>query len=150
MTEFEKELKHIDGNTINMDEYPKAFIVTTRQKNNKIKIYVSYKNIKKTLGLITLENTDMLADKQGYYLTLGKGYSDPDFCFMQQSESFEKVTFEETFGDRSADPDKQQIKILLATGNDFVDVGANAMLEILNRFASDETYYSYVHSDWQK
>lgn len=92
----------------------------------------------------------MLADKTGYFLTLGKGYSDPGFCFMQQPETFEKLTFDETFGDRAVDPDKHQIKVTLTSGYDFVDVGTNTMLEILNRFVTDETYYGYVHSDWQK
>lgn len=150
MIGFDKELKHIDGNTIKMDEYPKAFAVTSKQKNNGIELYISYKNVKKTLGLITLEDTDVLADKQGYFLVLGKGYSDDDFCFMNQPENFEKMTLRETFGDRAADPDKKQIKILLAGGNDFIDVGRNAMFEILDRFATDETYYNYIHSAWQK
>lgn len=146
----EKELKHISENTIKIDEYPKVFVVTSKPTDKGIEIYVSYKDNRKKLGLIQLEETDMLRDGKGYYLILGKGYSDSGFCFMQQEENFADMSFHETFGNRAASEDKQQIKQLLAPVSDFVEVGTEALLEIAHRFVVDETYYNYIHKEWHK
>lgn len=70
---------------------------------------------------------------------------------MQQPENFETDTmFGGMFGDPEVNSDKKTIKLLLVPTSDFVELGKQLLLEVLNRFATDETYYGFIHDEWKK
>lgn len=54
------------------------------------------------------------------------------------------------FGDPEVNSDKKTIKLLLVPTSDFVELGKQILLEALNRFATDETYYGFIHDEWKK
>lgn len=142
--------EHIFENAVHLDEYPKDFIVLSKTTKKGVAINVSYKDNTKTLGLVTLEDTELDRDKQAYFFTIGEGHSDEGFCFMKQPENFEAQTFEESLFNQETDPDAKTIKVLITSASDFVELGYRILEEVFYRFTSDELYYSYIHTDWKK
>ena len=143
--------QHFYENALILDEYPKAFEVLSKpQPNCDIEIDVSYKDDIKKLGLVKLKNTDLAYSGQAYFFYLGKGYSDADYCFMNQPENFEDQNFTESLWQQEISKDKQQIKLFLVDSTDFVELGDALLHAIFDRFTSDEVYYGYIHKSWKK
>lgn len=149
-----KHLKKIHNNFISIKNYSKAFKVTSTPTSNGIEIFINYigdkDSRKEKWGLIKLEESEYLASRKGYFLHTGEGFTSSNFAFMSDKNAFPEKSFEFSFGIEEINSKKHQIKHLIGSSEDFVLIGRNLLLSILQKFEDSEEKYEYINKIWKK